>query len=141
MILKILLVDDHSMFRNCLAQMLDGQPHLKVVSQADDGRQAVRFMKDCDVSSIPDVVVIDFSMRDLCGADATRQILTLRPTTHILTLSAHDDCAFVTTMFDAGCQGYICKYDSLAELIYAIGEVAAGRNYVSKAIAQISLRI
>ena len=133
--LRVLLADDHARFRRCLARLLDDQPGLSVVAQAGGGVQAVQAIQACTARDLPDVVVMDIVMRDLCGVAATRQILALQPTARILALSCCDDTAFVTAMLDAGGLGYLRKDDPFAELLHAIGEVAAGRYYLSRAVA------
>ncbi|MFH1596820.1 MAG: response regulator transcription factor [Pseudomonadota bacterium] len=129
----ILLVEDHQIVREGLAALLEKQPDLKVVGQAADGRTAVRLARELR----PAVVVMDISLPDLNGIDATRQILEENPGVKVIGLSVHADRLFVKGMLQAGASGYLLKYSASQELIQAIQLVLAGRIYLSPEIAGV----
>src|SRR4051812_36583805 len=98
MSIKIILVDDHKLMREGLTSLLNKQPGISVVAQAENGRTAVQLTQKHQ----PDVVVMDISMPDLNGIDATKQILGRHPKTKVIALSMHSDRQFVLEMLRAG---------------------------------------
>jgi two-component system response regulator NreC len=133
MSIRILLADDHSIMREGLAALLEKQTGLTVVGQADTGRSAVRLAREL----APQVVIMDISMPDLNGIEATRQILAEGPGVKVIALSMHSDRHFVRGMLKAGASGYLLKHSASQELIKAIQIVLAGRVYLSPDIAGI----
>ncbi len=129
----ILLADDHCIMREGLRSMLEAQPGFQVVAEADNGRMAVQLASE----RRPDVVIMDISMPDLNGIEATRQILAATPLVHVIALSIHSDRRFVLQMFKAGAAGYLLKNCAFEELTRAIRIVIEGQTYVSPAIAGI----
>lgn len=140
MIIRILLADDNAAFRRCLGDILDRQPGLAVVGQAESGQQAVAAMQSCASGSAPDLVLLDVEMPGLGGPEAARELRALNPRVPLLALSSYDDAAFVEAMLAAGANGYVCKDDPLSELVHAIREVAAGRRHLGSA-ATAALRL
>jgi DNA-binding NarL/FixJ family response regulator len=130
---KILLVDDHQIMREGLVALLEREPGLKVVGQAADGRTAVRLARELN----PDVVVMDVTMPDLNGIDATRQILETQRQVKIIALSMHSDRRFVKGMLQAGAGAYLLKHSASQELIKAIHLVMANRVYLSPEVAGV----
>lgn len=130
---KILLADDHQIMREGLVALLEREPGLKVVGQAADGRTAVRLARDLQ----PDVVVMDVSMPDLNGIDATRQILAENRKVKVIALSMHGHRHFVKGMLQAGASAYLLKHSASQELIKAIQLVMTGRVYLSPEIAGV----
>ena len=110
MSISVLLVDDHPLFRKGLRHLLEADTDMNVVGEAGDGKEAIE--QACELS--PNVVVMDISMPDLNGIEATRQILSNSPQTKVLALSIHDGEQFVKDMLKAGASGYLLK-DSLPE--------------------------
>lgn len=133
--IKIILADDHKLMREGLKSLLNQQSDISVVAQADNGREAVQLAERMD----PDVVVMDVSMPDLNGIDATRQILARAPRTRIIALSMHSDRQFVVEMLRAGATGYIVKDSAFEELATAIRTVARGQNYLAPKIGKFSV--
>jgi DNA-binding NarL/FixJ family response regulator len=129
--IKVLLADDHRVFREGLRSLLEKAPGLSVVGEAENGRAAVRLVKEL----APDVIVMDVSMPDLNGIEATRQIAARTPDTMVVALSMHADQRFVTEMLKAGARGYLLKDCTCSELILAIQTAAMGRTYLSPAAA------
>lgn len=128
---KVLLVDDHQIFRQGLRALLEKTETIQVVAEADNGRMGVQLARQL----APDVVVMDVSMPDLNGIEATRQVRTQAPGARVVALSMHSDRRFVTEMLKAGASGYLLKDCAFEELIRAIETVAGGQTYLSPSVA------
>jgi len=131
--ISILLVDDHEIVRSGLRSLLNEQKDMKVVAQADNGRAAVQMVKDLS----PNVVIMDITMPDLNGVEATRQIMHESPASKVITLSAHSDRRFVSESLKAGAVGYLPKSAPFEELTEAVRTVAAGKVYLSPRVAGV----
>lgn len=131
----VLLVDDHQMFREGIRRLFESRDDLLVLGEAGDGRAAVRMVKELK----PQVVVMDVSMPELNGIEATRQILLSCPGVKIVALSMHSDRRFVLKMLKAGAAGYLLKDSVFDELIRAIESVMHGKTYLSPEIAGLVL--
>ena len=130
---KILLADDHQIMREGLIALLERESGLQVVGQAADGRAAVRLARELK----PHVVVMDVTMPDLNGIDATRQILEENRQIKVIALSMHADRRFVKGMLQAGASAYLLKHSASQELIKAIKLVMANRVYLSPEVAGV----
>jgi DNA-binding NarL/FixJ family response regulator len=128
---RVLLADDHELFAEGLSALLNGEPQLEVVGMANDGSQAVRAAREHE----PDVVLMDLSMPDMSGIEATQLIRAERPAVKVLCLSMHADRGFVMGALDAGASGYVLKDSAKKELLGAIRAVMANQVYLSPAIA------
>jgi len=133
MSIKVLLADDHRIMREALRSLIEKESDMKVVGEAGDGRTAVRLAEEVS----PDVIIMDISMPELNGVEATNQILSEAPNVKILGLSMHSDEHFVAGMLKAGGSGYLLKDCAAEELIQAIRSVIAGEQYLSPKIAGI----
>ena len=133
MSIKILLADDHKITREGLRSLLEKQPDMEVVAEAEDGRSAVRLVREL----LPDVVIMDVSMPDLNGVEATRQILREHGNVKIIALSMHSDTLFVAEMLKNGASGYLLKDCAFEELAQAIQTVVAGKTYLSPVISGV----
>jgi DNA-binding NarL/FixJ family response regulator len=133
MSIRILLADDHRITRQGLRSLLDNQSDMEVVAEAEEGRTAVRLAKELS----PDVVIMDVSMPDLNGIEATRQILDRSPGTKVVALSMHSDTLFVSEMLKSGASGYMLKDCAFEELERAIRTVVAGKTYLSPSISGV----
>jgi DNA-binding NarL/FixJ family response regulator len=128
--IKILLADDHVVLRHGLSKSLQTEKDIEIVGQANDGHTAVRLARELS----PDVIIMDISMPDLNGIEATRQIVKMSPTCRVIGLSMHSTKKFVLEMFKAGACGYLLKDCEFDELIAAIRTVASGKTYICPAI-------
>ncbi len=127
--IRILVVEDHMIVREGFRRMLELEPDLEVMGEAQDGRQAVAMA----LNMRPDVVLMDIAMPLMNGLEATRQILKAVPGTRILMLSAHSDDAYIHGATEAGAVGFLLKQTSAHEVCQAIREVHKGRTFFSTA--------
>ena len=130
MSIRILLADDHKITRQGLRSLLDKEFDMEVVAEAEQGRTAVRLVRELS----PQVVIMDVTMPDLNGVEAARQIVSEFPDVKIIALSMHSDSLFVTEMLRSGASGYLLKDCAFEELARAIRTVVAGRTYLSPCI-------
>jgi DNA-binding NarL/FixJ family response regulator len=128
--ITVLLVDDHAIVREGFRKMLELEPDLEVVGEAQDGRQALAMAAQFR----PDVVLIDIAMPKLNGLEATRRILKTVPTAKVLILSAHGDDAYVKNAIESGAMGFLLKQTSAYDVCMGIREVHGGRMFVSPSI-------
>jgi len=133
MSIRILLADDHKITRQGLRSLLEKQADLQVVAEAEQGRAAVSLVKEL----VPDVVIMDVSMPDLNGVEATRQIVAECPRAKVIALSMHSDSLYVTEMLKSGAAGYLLKDCAFDELARAIRTVVAGKTYLSPSISGV----
>ena len=122
--ISVLLVDDHSLVRRGFRRMLEDDPEISVVGEADDGNVAV----DLALKLRPRVVVMDYALPTMNGASATRQILRSAPDIAVLILSMHAEVSYVRTCLDAGARGYLLKNAMDLEMVDAVKQVAAGKQ-------------
>ena len=133
MSVRILLADDHGIIRQGLHSLLDKQPDMEVVAEAEDGRRALDLVQEL----LPDIVIMDVTMPNLNGVDATRQIVDRFPEVKVIALSIHSNRRFVADMLKAGASGYILKECLFDELIRAIRTVTTDSIYLSPRITSI----
>ncbi|MHC4115524.1 MAG: response regulator [Planctomycetota bacterium] len=131
MSIRILLADDHKITREGLRSLLEKQDDMEVVAEAQDGRIAIELVEEFK----PDVVIMDVSMPDLNGIQATRQIVKRFTNTRVIALSMHSDTQFVSEMLKNGASGYLQKDCAFEELSRAIRNVVAGKTYLSPSIS------
>jgi DNA-binding NarL/FixJ family response regulator len=124
--IRVLLVEDHETVREGLRLLLDSQSDMEVVAEASDGRAAVEFSERFH----PQVVVMDLSMPEMNGLQATQAIKKGSPGTAIVALTRHDDAAFVEELKKAGASGYVLKQSPSRELLDAVRVAAIGGSYV-----------
>ncbi len=133
MSIRVLIADDHKIMLAGLRSLLEKQTDFEVVGEADNGRKAVQMAQE----KKPDVVVMDVSMPDLNGIEATTQIIESLPETRVIALSMHSDKRFVMGMLRAGASGYLLKDCASQELANAIVQVAGGKKYLSPEITGV----
>ena len=136
--LKLLLVDDHAIFREGLRALLDMEDDFAVIGEASSGEEAVAMVE----SEAPDIVLLDLHLPDGNGSDFCREILEVSPETRVLILSAYDDDQEISTALVAGASGYVLKTVggvSLAENIRSVyrGEVLLGPSVAAKVVRQL----
>ena len=133
--LRILIADDHEVVRQGMRTLLAAQPGWQVCAEAATGREAVTKAKLLH----PAVAVLDISMPDLNGLEATRQILHESPTTEVLILTVHEAEQLVREILDAGAKGYVLKSDAGRELVNAVAALSQHKPYFSSSVARIVL--
>ncbi len=131
MTIRIMLADDHGIVRAGLASLINKEPGMAVVGEAENGRRAVELVREMR----PDVVVMDLTMPEMSGFEATRQIAADCPETKVLALSMHSDKRFVAEALNAGASGYLLKDCAFEELIRAVNVVTSGQVYLSPGVA------
>jgi len=130
--IRLMLVDDHDVVRTGLKAFLDTQEGLQVVAEASSGLQALELA----LQSNPDVVVMDITMPQMDGLEATRRLKALYPDCLILALTVHEDKQYFFQMLLAGASGYVTKQAAAEELVAAIRSVASGNVYLQPALAR-----
>ena len=129
--LRIIVIEDHGITRQGLCFLLDKEPDIEVVGQAEDGREGLKLVRKLQ----PDIVITDISMPNLNGVDATRQIVREFQNIKVIALSMHARRPFVADMLKAGASAYLLKECLFDELIEAIRIVSAGGTYLSAKVA------
>lgn len=133
--LRVLVVDDHDLFRTGLSSLLNAEPDLEVVAQASGGRMGVRLARELR----PDVILMDLRMPDLSGPEATRQILAEVPEARVLALTVASDDDEVAAVLGAGAVGFLAKDTPVDSLIAAIRSAAHGAAWLSSRAAEVVL--
>ena len=130
---RVILADDHALVRQGFRRILEDDPRIAVVGEASTGITAVQLAKETK----PDVIVMDLSMPDLGGLEASAEILKELPNTRILILSMHSDQAYVRKAFEIGAKGYLLKNAIEVDLTRAVLALAEGGAYMSPGISNI----
>ncbi|MDC3416119.1 response regulator [Aquibacillus salsiterrae] len=123
---KIILIDDHKLFREGVKRILEFEPSFRVVAEGDDGSSALQLVEQFR----PDVVLMDINMPYSNGVETTAELLKHFPDTNVIILSIHDDENYVTHALKSGAQGYLLKEMDSNSLIEAIKVVSAGGSYL-----------
>jgi two-component system response regulator NreC len=134
-VIRILLADDHILVRQGFKLILAEQPDMQIAGEAANGREAVELAEKLQ----PDVVIMDVTMPELNGIEATRRITAAAPRSRVLALSMHKDAVYVREILRAGARGYLLKDSADADLIAAVRAVAKGEGYLSPAISDAVL--
>jgi two-component system, NarL family, response regulator NreC len=133
MSLKIIIADDHQIIREGLKNLLSRNPEIEIIAEAENGRESVTLA----LSLIPDLVIMDVSMPELNGIEATRLILKRYPEIKIIALTIHSEKQFVVEMLKAGASAYLLKDCAFKELSQALQTVLENKIYISPSIANI----
>ncbi|HVJ13240.1 MAG TPA: response regulator transcription factor [Burkholderiales bacterium] len=133
--IRILIADDHGIVAEGLKHLIEAQPDMKVVALVGDGREAVQQAREVQ----PDVVLMDLSMPELNGADATRAILERDAKCRVIVLSMYAQREYVRRALKAGAAGYVVKRSAAKEVVDAIRAVHAGQRYLSPRVADVVL--
>jgi two-component system response regulator NreC len=133
---RLMLVDDHDVVRTGLKTFLETQGGMEVVAEAKSGQAAIQLAQEL----LPQVIVMDITMADMDGMEATRQIKACCPDCKVLALTVHADEQYFFQMLAAGAEGYVTKQVAAEELVEAIRAVAAGNVYLQPALASWLLK-
>lgn len=133
--IRILLADDHAVVRQGFRMILSAHSDLEIVGEAGNGREAV----DLAATLRPDVVVMDVTMPDLNGIEATRRVTADNPHVRVVALSMHKDSVYVREILRAGARGYLLKDSVADDLVAAVRAVAGGEGYLSPAVSNAVL--
>lgn len=133
---RIVLADDHDVVRRGLRAVLEARQDLEVCGEAATGREAVELTRELK----PDVVVLDISMPELNGLEATRQILKAHPQTEVLVLTVHESESLIHEVLDAGGRGYILKSDASKDLIAAVEALRQHKSYFTAKVSDMVLQ-
>jgi DNA-binding NarL/FixJ family response regulator len=131
--IRVILADDHALVRQGFRRILEDDPRIAVVGEASTGLSALALARE----TRPDVVVMDLSMPDLGGLEASAEILKDLPNTKILILSMHSDQAYVRKAFEIGAKGYLLKNAIEVDLTRAVLALAEGGAYMSPGVSNI----
>jgi DNA-binding NarL/FixJ family response regulator len=135
MSINVVLADDHTIVRDGLRALLEANPEIKVVGDASNGMQVVERVNDL----LPDVVIMDISMPELNGIDATRKILAANPEVRVIILSMLGTADHVFHALQAGARGYLLKESAGRDVMEAVLSVYAGEMYFSRPITQVMI--
>ena len=135
MSITILIAQDHTILREDLRSLIEKQPDMEIICEAEDGRTAVQRVREL----LPDVVIMDITMPNLNGVEATRHIINELPQIKVIAVSIHSNKRFVADILGAGANGYVLKECLFDELVPAIQAVAAGQRYLSSTISGIAV--
>jgi DNA-binding NarL/FixJ family response regulator len=133
--IRVLLADDHTLMRRGLRLIVEQQPDLVVVGEAEDGRQAAAL----SASLKPDVAVLDIGMPNLNGIEAAKQITDGESGAAVVILSMHADETYILRALRAGARGYLLKDSAESDLVRAIRSVAEGKSFFSPAVSKVML--
>ena len=130
MSIRILVVEDHKIVRESLRSILEKEPDFEVVAEAENGSEAIARAAEFQV----DLVLMDLTLPDINGMEATRRIVAELPEVRVIALTMHSDKRFITESLKAGAKGYLVKGSETSELLEAIRTVANGDPYLSRSL-------
>ncbi len=125
--IKVLIADDHEIVRKGLRELINQQSDMEVISEAEDGEDAIQMVREYS----PDIILMDVVMPKMNGIDATREIKSQFPHTRIIALSIYADRSYVIQMFKMGVSGYLLKESAYNELIKAIRKALNNQVHLS----------
>ncbi len=134
--IRVLLADDHKIIRDGLKTLIDKETGMEVVAEAENGRKTVRLAQKLH----PNVIIMDVTMPDMNGIEATRKIMEEAPDCRIIGLSMHSDRRYILGMLEAGASGYLLKDCAFEELAAAVRNVAGGNTYLSPRITEVVVK-
>jgi two-component system, NarL family, response regulator LiaR len=129
---RVVLADDHPLLRQALRDVLEKQPDFEVIAEASDGEEAVKLATEL----VPDVVIMDISMPNLNGLEATKQIKARCPAIAVLVLTVHSDSEHILSILQAGAGGYLTKSVYGDEVIHAVRALVSGETVLSPSVSQ-----
>lgn len=134
---RIMIIDDHTIVRHGIAQLIMREPELKVVAEAGDAEETLRIIGDIDDL---DLAIVDISMPGMSGIDLIKRMVEIRPHLPVLVMSMHDESLYSDRAYRAGAKGYVMKQDASDKLLQAIRKVLRGGVYVSDRMQTIMLQ-
>jgi two-component system response regulator NreC len=136
MSIRILLVDDHAVVRLGLRMLLEPEPDIEIVGEADSASEGLNLVTSLE----PDVILMDIGLPDISGIEATKNVKRLRPSTAVVTLTIHEDEEYFFKMLEAGASGYVPKRAAPEELLTAIRTAARGEVYLYPSMAKLLVK-
>lgn len=133
---KVIIVDDHPIIRQGLAELINNEPDLIVCGQAEDAPEALVKIKELE----PDMVIVDISLKETSGIELIKDIKVQYPNLPVLVLSMHDEALYAERMLRAGAKGYVMKAEATEKVIVAIRKILSGQIYVSDKMAAKMVR-
>jgi DNA-binding NarL/FixJ family response regulator len=128
---RVMLVDDHAMFRHGMEMLINREPDIEVFSEAGDAEEALAILK---ADRQPDIILMDVSLKTHSGFELLKKVRSLMPGMPVLVVSMHDEAVYAERALRAGAQGYVMKQEPGKELVNAIREVLKGNLYLNKQI-------
>ncbi len=133
---RVIIADDHKIFREGLRVLLESLGDIEILGEAENGRLLLKLIRKDE----PDLVIVDVAMPDMNGIEAARQIKSFNPDIKVLALSMHSDSRFVTQMLKAGANGYLLKDCAFDELTVAMNTVSKNQVYLSPGITDLVVK-
>jgi DNA-binding NarL/FixJ family response regulator len=130
--LRVILADDHAMFRQGVRRILEELPGVEIVAEAQDGLALLHLLKNLE----PDLIILDISMPNLRGMEAAREIKAIRPNVKILILTMHKESEYLYGAMKVGVDGFLLKEDADAELHLALKALLQGKMYISPLLSE-----
>ena len=134
--ISILIVDDHSIVRRGLMQLVNQEPDLRVCGEAENAAQALEIIEKQQV----DLAIVDISLNGTNGIQLTEKIKSMRPNLPVLILTMHDEVVYAKRALRAGVEGYVTKSEAAEKIVTAIRQVLCGKEYISKTVVDNSVR-
>lgn len=134
--IKIVLLDDHQMFRDGVKAVLGDEAHIELIGETGSGKELFELLAQIE----PDLVITDISLPDISGIEVASRIVKLYPNVKVLMLSMHTNEEFIVKALEAGAHGYLPKDTSMEELLEAINTIYLGENYFNKDISNVILK-
>ena len=133
---KVVIVDDHPLFRERLAQLINGEPDLEVIGAAENTRDAIELIRNTS----PDLATVDITLKGSSGLELIKTIKPRSSGLRVLVLSMHDESLYAERAFRAGASGYVTKHQAADEVLVAIRRVVAGEVYLSEKMTSVLLK-
>lgn len=134
--IRIVIADDHAILRSGLRMLINAQPDMTVVGEAQDGQEAVQVIQQTE----PGVAILDVTMPKSGGLDVINEVIRSNPATRVLLLTMHEEPAYLRTALAAGASGYVLKKSVDGDLLSAIRAVHKGKNFVDPELAEVLVR-
>jgi len=133
MAIKVLIVDDHQLFREGLANLIGGSGEIEIIAEAENAGQAIKMTSKLN----PDVIIMDIGLPEINGIEATKILKKKYPDIKIIALSMHSDKHYIKGMLEAGASGYLLKNSTHNQVMDAVKSVYSGKKYLSSTITEV----